>query len=127
MKIHHIGIIVNDIEKSICLYEKLGYIRTSDIIQDSIQNIEVAFIKSKDNTQVIELIRAINKLSTIYNFKEGYHHICYEVASNERFMEEFKCLRIGKIFTKPIMAPAINNRQVVFGCLSNGLFVEFIL
>ena len=63
----------------------------------------------------------------IYNFKDGYHHICYEVEESDTFTEEFKALKIGKIFTPKIKAPAINNRFVLFACLTNGMFVEFLL
>ena len=34
---------------------------------------------------------------------------------------------VKQIFTQPIVAPALNNRKVVFACLQNGTFIEFIL
>lgn len=126
MKIHHIGIIVRDISKNIEIYKSLNYSQITKILYDEHQNIKVCFIESEDKTQVIELIEAIDESSSIYNFKEGYHHICYEV-SGEKFIDEFRKLKIGKIFTSPILAPALKNSKVVFACLINGTFVEFIL
>lgn len=126
MKIHHTGIIVKDIEKSLRIYEKLGYIQIFNIIFDKNQNIKVTFIQSSDKSQVLELIESLDETSSIYHFKEGYHHVCYEVESKNNFIEEFKKLKIGKIFTEPIQAPAIDDRYVIFGCLNNGAFIEFL-
>lgn len=126
MKVHHIGLIVKDIGKNINIYEQLGYIRISDITIDNNQNIKVAFIQSGDKTQTLELIESIDETSSIYRFKDGYHHICYETDSGDNFIEGFKKLKIGKIFTKPIQAPAISNRNIAFGCLNNGMFIELL-
>ena len=126
MKIHHTGLKVKDIEKSLHIYKKLNYTQISEVVFDQNQNIKVCFIESEDKTQILELVESLDEASSIYHFKDGYHHICYEVNGIE-FINEFKKLKIGKIFTKPIQAPAINNRNVVFGCLNNGIFIEFLL
>lgn len=73
------------------------------------------------------LLEPINELSSIYNFRDGYHHICYEAEQGEDIVQLFKTMKIGKIFTKPIIAPALSGREVVFACLQNGTFVEFIV
>lgn len=127
MRTHHIGIIVNDLDKNIELYLNLGYEKISDTIIDRIQNNRVLFCKSCDGAQTIELIEPIDEHSSIRNFKSGYHHICYEAEPGEDIIQKFKEMRIGKIFTKPIVAPALDGRKVVFACLQNGTFIEFIL
>ena len=104
----------------------MGYILDGDIINDNVQNNRIAFLRC-DFSPRIELIEPIDENSSIYNFKESYHHICYEVEPGEDITPKFKSMRIGKIFTKPIIAPALDNREVVFACLQNGTFVEFIL
>ena len=126
MKLHHIGIIINDISKAITMYSKMGYIIDGNITIDDIQNNRIAFLCC-DFAPLIELIEPINENSSVYNFKEGYHHICYEVDSREDIIQKFKAMKIGKIFTDPILAPALDNRRVVFACLQNKTFVEFIL
>ena len=127
MKIHHIGIIVENIEKNINIYKRLGYTQISEIIFDDIQHVKMVFIKSEDKTQTIELIKSFGDISSIHNFKTGYNHICYDVSDIQNFINYFKTLKIGKIFTKPTIAPAISDRQVVFACFNNGTFVEFII
>lgn len=126
MRVHHIGLVVKSIEKSRNIYMKLGYISIADIVFDEIQSNRVLFMKSPDCSQTIELIDAVDESSSVYNFKEGYHHICYEIDSGSTFMEDFKKLNIGKIFKPPLPAPAINNRSVRFAYLNNGMFIEFL-
>ena len=124
MKVHHTGIIVKDLEKNVILYIKLGYDQVSDIVVDNVQQNRVVFLQNQNHK--IELIEPLNEKSSIYHFKEGYHHICYEVDDREPFLYDFKQLKIGKIFTKPMLAPAIGNREIVFACLTNGTFVEIL-
>lgn len=126
MRINHIGVIVKDINKNISIYLNMGYYLQDFIKYDHIQGNRIAFMVS-DYSPNIELIEPIDEHSSIYNFKFGYHHICYEATPGEDIIQKFKSMRIGKIFTKPIIAPALDNREVVFACLQNGTFVEFIL
>lgn len=125
MKINHYGIIVSDLHKTILDYLKLGYSFNNQIFIDVIQNNKVAFLSLRDH--VVELIEPLNELSSVRNFKEGYHHICYEGELGEDVIQRFKEMKIGKIFTKPIVAPALENRKVVFACLTNGTFIELII
>lgn len=126
MKVHHVGLVVKNIEKSRNIYTKLGYIPITDIVLDEIQSNRILFMKSSDCLQTIELIEAVDKSSSVYNFKVGYHHICYEIDSGRSLMEDFKKLKIGKNFTPPIPAPALNNRDIRFACLNNGMLIEFL-
>ena len=126
MTIHHIGIITKDIQKSILQYEKLGYTCLGETTLDYIQNNIVTFLSSPDNKQKIELISPANRNSTIVNFPAGYHHICYDICDDPNYLSQFKKLKIGKVFTQPTIAPAIENRKIVFALLQDGTFVEFI-
>ena len=125
MKANHIGIISNDIKRDKKIYENLGYSVIVDII-DNIQNNWITIMRAKNSID-IELIMAINENSSVRNVGNGYHHICYEAEPSEDIIQKFKDMKIGKIFTQPIVAPALNNRKVVFACLQNGTFIEFIL
>ena len=125
MKVHHIGIKVSQLEKNIELYSKLGCHQVSSITVDEIKSNRIVFLQNQ--IQCVELIEPLNEKSSIYHFKDGYHHICYEAEKDEDIVKAFKEAKIGKIFTKPIVAPALENREVVFACLQNGLFIELIL
>ena len=125
MKEHHVGIKVSHLEKNIDMYSKLGYQQISSITVDEIQNNRIVFLQNQ--SQKIELIEPLDAKSSIFHFKDGYHHICYEAECDEDIIKTFKEARIGKIFTKPIVAPALENREVVFACLQNGVFIELVL
>lgn len=126
MRLNHIGVIVKDIDKSISLYTKWGYILNEDVVVDMIQHNRIAIMSSQAAPN-IELIQPIDELSSVRNFNEGYHHICYEGEDGENIIQIFKLSKIGKIFTSPIIAPALNNRKVVFACLHNNTFIELII
>ena len=125
MKIHHIGIKVDNIEKNIFLFEKLGYKLEKPIVFDHVQSNKIALLRDNENF-LLELIEPINDTSTIKNASYGYHHICYLVESYSDFILNFKKMKIGKIFTKFIEAPAFNHKLVLFSCLQNGILVEFL-
>lgn len=126
MKLNHIGIVVNDIEKSIKVYRELGYILKSEIHLDNVQNNKLVFLENIITGENIELIQSINEKSTIINSKEGYHHLCYEVKNINQFIDNFNSKKIGIIFTDKIKAPAFDNRNVIFAYLKNNTIVEFL-
>lgn len=126
MKVHHIGVITKNLKRSIQIYCCLGYVIRDKIFEDKRQW-NCVVLMTANFSPYIELIEPINEMSSIYNFDEGYHHICYEAEPGEDIIQKFKAMKVGKIFTKPIIAPALDNREVVFAYLQNGTFVEFIL
>ena len=125
MKLHHIGIIVKNLEKSIKIYLSMGYIQLDDVIIDYIQYNRIVFMR-KEGEPLIELIEPVDSRSSVCNFKVGYHHLCYEVIEDKNVDKLFQGNRMGKVFTKPIVAPALN-KKVRFAMLSNGVFIEFII
>ncbi len=128
MKIHHLGIVVKNIEKSLNLYKKLGFFPCTKKIVDYNQNNMILFLKNSYSEDFfLELIEPISSESTVWNFPKGYHHMCLEVSHIEDFVTIFQNLNCGKIFTKPITAPAISGRKIVFAYLYNKTLVEFLL
>ena len=128
MRIHHLGIVVKNIEKSSELYKILGFSPCSEKIYDHIQKNLILFLKNNFNDNFfLELIEPVSSESTVWNFPIGYHHICIEVDNNERFITDFQNLNCGKIFTPPIIAPAISGRKIVFAYLYNKTLIEFLL
>ena len=75
----------------------LGYTTVVDIV-DHIQNNRIVIMKSNFSPN-IELIEPIDESSSVYNFKEGYHYICYETGWGEEIIKKFKEMKAGKIYT----------------------------
>lgn len=126
-RIHHLGYIVKNISDYSKLMSCFGYYPFTRTIYDDIQHNNILFMKSEDDHLIIELIEPADNNSSIYNFKPGYHHVCYEVNMGYEFIEIFKKMKIGRLFTDVIVAPALDGRKVIFGCLRDGQFVEFLL
>ena len=124
---HHIGVVVSNVEESGNIFESLGFEICSNVIVDMYQHNRILFLQNPKTLQKIELIEAMDEQSTVKSFKFGLHHICYEVDINQNFREVFRKLKIGKIFTPNIIAPALDNRNVMFAYLKNGILVEFLM
>ena len=81
MKLHHIGIIVKDIQKSLGeLGKYFEFQETTIPTLVKSQKVNVCFLKSSD--VYIELIEPIEDDSPVKSIAEaggGFHHLCFEV------------------------------------------------
>ena len=117
MKIHHIGYAVKNIDKSLSIFERLGFHKITGIVRDSIRKVDIVFIADENNMNTVELIAPYEKGSDVdgpLNMWGGPapYHVCYEVDNIEECINEFgkSCL----VIKKPEIAPAIDNRRVAF-------------
>lgn len=115
MKIHHIGYLCKNIEKTVNEFIKLGYSIKQDTINDEYRRIKIIFL-TNENYQ-IELIQPIDKQSPLYNlikiYKNVPYHICYMVKNLESTIEQLK--QNGYIvIQEPLCAPAIQGKTVCF-------------
>lgn len=124
MREHHIGIVVRDMEESRWVFSCLGYHPCTEVTEDIYQHNKILFLEDGQDSNRIELIEPLDEASTVRNVRPGMHHICYEVEDS--FLDEFKAMKIGKIFSSIYIAPALEGRKVMFACLRGGMFVEFL-
>lgn len=98
LKMHHIGVVVNDIEKTAKHYlEDIGGFTQSEIFFDEKQGINIQFLYPVDKTGLpVELIQPVSEKNPVANIlkKSGVspYHICYEV---DDIKEEYNKLRSG--------------------------------
>ena len=89
MKLHHIGIVVKNIQESLGELTKfLDFKETSVPVGVKSQKVNVCFLKTSD--VYIELIEPIENDSPVKTFSEsggGFHHLCFEV---DDIFEEIK-------------------------------------
>ena len=115
MKIHHIGYLVKKIEKSIKIFEELGFTLTKDIVLDEYRQADICFLE-KDG-YVVELVSPVSKDSVVAQLMKDLgntpYHICYETENIE---EEVNSLQEQHyvVCSEINSAPAIDNKKVCF-------------
>ena len=81
MKLHHIGIVVPNIQESLGDLKKfLKFEETTMPILVESQKVNVCFLKTSD--VYLELIEPVGNNSPVKKFSEssgGFHHLCFEV------------------------------------------------
>ena len=124
MKLHHVGFIVDDIDKNIHFFKHKKIVNR---IIDKTQNAELVCLDAGTDTY-IELIQPLNENAFTWNhlIKNGtsFHHFCYQVEDLEEtdlFMRNNKILKV----LGPIDAPLFD-MKVVFGAQRNKTIIEFI-
>ena len=92
MKLHHIGIVVENIQKS--LGELTKYLDFESITTPSLvgsQKVNICFLKT--NNVFLELIEPAEENSPVADFIKkggGFHHLCFEVDDIHLELEKMK-------------------------------------
>ena len=92
MKLHHVGIVVENIQKS--LGELTKYLDFESTTMPSLvgsQKVNICFLKT--NNVFLELIEPAEENSPISNFIKkggGFHHLCFEVDDIHLELEKMK-------------------------------------
>tara|TARA_A100001037_G_C14763587_1_gene462922 strand:+ start:165 stop:563 length:399 start_codon:yes stop_codon:yes gene_type:complete len=83
MELHHVGIVVKNIQKSLGdLSEFFDFKETTIPTEVESQKVNVCFLKTSN--VYIELIEPIGNNSPVKKFSElggGFHHLCFEVEN----------------------------------------------
>ena len=112
MKIHHIGYLVDNIENAAREFEKLGFSRRGEVLEDTSLEIYILFLYN--NEQAVELIQPVSEKSPVYGLRKKYrnspYHICYETDDLPGEIETMTNPNSGYILIQPPKpAPAIPN------------------
>lgn len=132
MKIHHIGIVVSDISRSLNHYEHTYLAgRVGNIITDPLQEVNVQFLlmnSGESSKLYLELIEPIDESSHINSFLKkggGINHICFEVNNIEKAIENFK--KDGaRLLSEPKPAIAFNGLNICFFINKDMTIIELI-
>ena len=129
MKLHHIGIVVKNIQDSLGeLTRFLSFESTTVPTLVSSQKVNVCFLKT--NNVYIELIEPAEENSPLSTFTTkggGFHHICFEV--NDIHKEIEKMVKNGaRLVVKPVKG--FDDRLIAFLLLNmkntNCRYIELI-
>ena len=113
MKLHHIGIVVKNIQESLGeLTTFLDFEETLVPIEVKSQKVNVCFLKTSD--VYIELIEPILNDSPVKSFSElggGFHHLCFEVDNIFETVGEMK-KKGARVIVEP--TPGFEDRLIAF-------------
>lgn len=125
--IHHIGYLVKSIKDSIQVFEALGYVKETEIINDEARGIYICFLTK--NGYRIEFVSPMDENSTVSGLikKLGNtpYHICYEVEDIEESIESLKRQKY-MLLQKPQEAVAIDGKKVAFLYEKNIGMIELV-
>jgi len=128
MRLHHIGIAVDNIAEKATLYCRtvpVGF--PAEIIHDEIQQVRVAFA-NVGNGITIEFIEPDGENSPVANaLRHGIslHHICYEVQDLEQAIAQAYAAG-ALIVCEPVPARAFQGRRIAFIYSPVGGLTEFV-
>jgi len=113
MKIHHIGIVVNNIQDSLGEFSKfIKFDETTIPTLIGSQKVNVCFMKLGELR--IELIEPVGNDSPVLNFLEkggGFNHICFEVENLSQTIDEMT-KNGGRLIVSPVKG--FEERQIAF-------------
>jgi methylmalonyl-CoA/ethylmalonyl-CoA epimerase len=115
MKIHHIGYLAKNIEKTEKKFFELGFTVERSTKYDQIRDINIEFLINGDYR--VELIQPMSKESPMYpllqRFKNTPYHFCYEVDDIESAIQELSDKHYT-VIQNPDIAPCIDDKKVAF-------------
>jgi len=117
MKIHHLGIVVNNIQDSLGEFSKfIKFDETTIPTLVGSQKVNVCFMKL--DTIRIELIEPIGNESPVKKFLEkggGFNHICFEVEDLSKTIDEI-IFEGGRLIISPV--EGFEGRKIAFVLLN---------
>jgi len=127
MRINHIGMVVNSLEKSAKYHvEHFNYAIKVENLFVKNQNVYITMLSNLDGGPDLELVHPADSNSPSYNALKKrlvLNHICYETKSYEEILKKYK----NKIVRQSMPAPIelFGGGRTFFAFL-NGSLVEFV-
>ena len=113
MKLHHVGIVVNNIQESLGELKKyLSFETTSSIMPVGSQKVNICLLKI--GSPFLELIEPASADSAISEFAKsggGIHHLCFEVKDIESELESL-AKKGATILVNPVKG--FDERRIAF-------------
>jgi methylmalonyl-CoA epimerase len=114
-KVHHIGIAVTDLKKSLKRWESVFQFQASEIEEVIERGVRVAYLDIPGGSAV-ELIEPLEEGTPVDRFLkqrgEGIHHICLEVEDIDKAIRDLKNKGIEFVSEKP--AKGAGGSRIVF-------------
>ncbi len=129
LRFHHVGFVVDDIERTAKTYiERFGYEARSVIIHDLVQTAYVQFLCFPGEQVYLEFVSPDGPQSALalaLKKGAGLNHICYSTPDIEKTCQQ---LRTGGLFLvkPPTEAVAFNGRKIAWFADKSGTLFELV-
>jgi len=128
VKLHHVGIAVDSIVHHAEQYGRsLGIKLSTDIVEDEIQRVRVAFASVGADT-FIEFVEPLDEMSPVTRLLKnggGVYHLCYAVPDLDDAIAQV-CREGGRLIQGPTPARAFGGRPIAWVYTSSRNLVEFL-
>jgi methylmalonyl-CoA epimerase len=125
-RIDHIGIVVNDLEEALQVYQQALGLSLAEIQERPDQAATIAFLPTGE-TQV-ELVQPVSSDSDVAKFLqkrgEGIHHICLEVDDIEKAMADLQAKGLQLIDEVPRLGPQGERFAFIHPKSAHGVLIE---
>ena len=128
MKLHHVGVVVENLQTSGQAYGRaLRLVPDSEIFHDPIQKVRVQFWRDEESS-LVELIEPAAPDSPVWpELKKGggLNHLCFEAVDIERQVAD--AVEGGAILAvNPVPAVAFSGRRIAFLYFPRIGLIEFV-
>lgn len=127
LAVHHIGIVVADIEEAKKAYETIFGMEIVQVFDVEAFSAKVAFFPVTNT--YIELVQPTNPDDGLGRFLKnsgGLHHICYEVENIEAMISELQKQKVRLIPDAPQWTPCFEKTLFIHPKDTGGVLVELV-
>jgi methylmalonyl-CoA/ethylmalonyl-CoA epimerase len=130
MKLHHVGIVVEDIESGIQRHKAMfGFDPITEVVDDSIQKVSVVLLSDPAAESVpIELIAPLaddSPVSKILKGKSRLYHLCFLVDNIEEALRNFRG-QGAIVISGPVPAELYEGKRIAFVYTPDKYVVELL-
>ncbi len=129
LKLHHIGVVVAQIEPAAALYvERFGYTIVSPLLHDPMQTAHIQFLRLASGTPFLELVApdsSASKLAAAAKKGTALHHLCYEVQDIAAAVSHLSATGMATL-CDPVPAVAFPGRRIAWLMGADRVLTELV-
>jgi len=130
MKLHHVGIVVDNIESGIKRYKAMfGFVPVTEVVTDIAHKVSVVLLSDPEADSVpVELIAPLTDDSPVSNILKGkmrLYHLCFLVDDIEEALKNFRS-NGAIIISNPVPADLFEGKRIAFVYSPDKYVVELL-
>lgn len=112
-RLHHIGMVVKDLDTAFTHYARLGYASDRRVYTDDFQKVSIGLVTLGETmVELLVPLDATSPVARLWDSGGGFHHLCYEVLQFDAFVAWLETQTDGFFVRRP--APSIFDGARVF-------------